>query len=296
MPNLKFFTTDANKTPNHPKLMLANIEAIKHLGGSGVAGDIRDFVIKKYQVSKKEQLLAQPSDPRSRLEYYLGWGREYLKRSNDLGIERRLWKLTEQGREIQNIAHTELSLTNAKETIAIEDRARRDARREPVVNAVVDEIPPYDVWKSDLLKIVKDITPSAFERLCQHLLRAKDFINVELSRKGADGGIDGTGILHENLLSRKICFQCKRWKGGIDVTKIRDFRGAIDGRATHGLFITTSYFTDPATKEATRDGAVLIDLIDGDLLCDLLKETSLGVTTSPDGQIITPNPDYFNSI
>ncbi len=277
--------------------MLANIEAIKHLGGSGVAGDIRDFVIKKYQVSKKEKLLPQPSDPRSRLEYYLGWGREYLKRSEDLTkSNNNVWTLTEKGRAIENETHTTESLVIAKRTIATEDRARREERREPVLNAAVDKIPPYDVWKFDLLKIVKGITPNAFERLCQHLLRAKGFINVELSKRGPDGGIDGTGILRKNLLSHKICFQCKRWQKGVGVKEIRDFRGAMDGRATHGLFITTSHFTDHATKEATRDGALLIDLIDGDLLCDLLKEISLGVTTSPDEQTITIDPNKFNNI
>ncbi len=70
----------------------------------------------------------------------------------------------------------------------------------------------------------------------------------------------------------------------------------MNGRAGQGLFITTSHFTDPATEEATRDGALLIDLIDGDLLCDLLKETSLGVETSSDQQTITIDHNYFNTI
>jgi len=59
--------------------------------------------------------------------------------------------------------------------------------------------------------------------------------------------------------------------------QIRDFRGAMQGRADKGLFITTGTFTRDAIREATRDGAPPIDLIDGELLTDKLKELKLGL-------------------
>jgi len=49
------------------------------------------------------------------------------------------------------------------------------------------------------------------------------------------------------------------------------------GRSDKGLFITTGTFTSDAKREATRDGAPAIDLIDGDQLCDLMKQLKLGV-------------------
>jgi restriction system protein len=49
------------------------------------------------------------------------------------------------------------------------------------------------------------------------------------------------------------------------------------GRADKGLFITTGTFTSAAVKEATRDGAPPIDLLDGNELADKLKELRLGV-------------------
>ena len=53
-----------------------------------------------------------------------------------------------------------------------------------------------------------------------------------------------------------------------------------DGRPRRqGVFITTGTFTREAEREATRSGAPPIDLIDGDKLCDLLKEHGLGVGT-----------------
>lgn len=51
------------------------------------------------------------------------------------------------------------------------------------------------------------------------------------------------------------------------------------GRSDKGLLITTGTFTPDAKREATRDGAPAIDLIDGDRLCDLLRELKLGVRT-----------------
>ena len=61
--------------------------------------------------------------------------------------------------------------------------------------------------------------------------------------------------------------------------EIRDFRGAMVGRADKGLFITTGSFTPAAVKEATRDGAPPIDLVDGDELAEKLKELALGIKT-----------------
>ncbi len=80
-----------------------------------------------------------------------------------------------------------------------------------------------------------------------------------------------------NLISFQVLFQCKRWKGSVGSEVVRNFRGAMQGRADKGLVITTGAFTAEARKEATRDGAPAIDLIDGEALCVLLKELRLGV-------------------
>jgi restriction system protein len=49
------------------------------------------------------------------------------------------------------------------------------------------------------------------------------------------------------------------------------------GRTDKGLIITSGNFTPEAKREATRDGAPAIDLMDGDALCDLLKKLGIGV-------------------
>jgi Restriction endonuclease len=134
-------------------------------------------------------------------------------------------------------------------------------------------------WQDLLLDCLLKMTPSAFERLCQKILRESGFIKVDVTGRSGDGGIDGIGVLRLNLLSFHVFFQCKRWKGSVGASTIRDFRGAMVGRADKGLVMTTGTFTADARKEATRDGAPAIDLVDGEDLCDLLKDLRIGVET-----------------
>ena len=142
---------------------------------------------------------------------------------------------------------------------------------------VIEASEPY--WKDSLLDSLKKLSSDAFERLAQRLLREAGFIKVEVTGKSGDGGIDGIGVLRVKLLSFQVLFQCKRYQGSVGASAIRDFRGAMVGRSDKGLLITTGTFTPDAKREATRDGAPAIDLIDGDQLCDLLRELKLGVRT-----------------
>ena len=117
--------------------------------------------------------------------------------------------------------------------------------------------------------------PDAFERLCRLVLRESGFSKVEVTGRSGDGGIDGAGVLRVNLISFRVRFQCKRYAGSVQVREIRDFRGAMVGRADKGLFMTTGGFTSGAAREAVRDGAPAIDLVDGVALCGLLKRLEL---------------------
>jgi restriction endonuclease Mrr len=133
-------------------------------------------------------------------------------------------------------------------------------------------------WQDRLLECLLKMTPAAFERLCQRILRESGFIKVEVTGRSGDGGIDGIGVLRLNLLSFHVFFQCKRWKGSVGASVIRDFRGAMVGRADKGLVMTTGTFSTDARREATRDGAPAIDLVDGETLCELLKGLKIGVS------------------
>ena len=106
-----------------------------------------------------------------------------------------------------------------------------------------------------LLDLIKSLSPGGFERLSQRLLRESGFQHVSVTGKSGDGGIDGIGTLQVNpFVSFNVLFQCKRYQGAVTPAQVRDFRGAMMGRADKGLIITTGTFTLEAKKEARRDG------------------------------------------
>ena len=150
-------------------------------------------------------------------------------------------------------------------------------------------------WENALLRNLQNIKPDAFERLCQRVLREVGFTRVEVTGRVGDGGIDGAGVLRVRLISFHVMFQCKRYKGPVGAPEIRDFRGAMVGRADKGLFITTGVFTKDAQHEAVRDGAPAIDLVNGRELCELLKNHNLGVSTKT-VQVVTPSAEFFEAI
>ena len=278
------FEIDAESLPDLPGMMLVTIEALKALGKSAATiQELDEKVIELEGVTEAEQAFTLPGDQnRTRVNYYLAWARTYLKRGNALvNSSRGVWTLTESGAAIDGLDET----SAIYKQVAQEERERARAKKRQAAKTVkpdivdpTDEHPEED-WKSSLLAVLGAMPPDAFERLSQRLLREAGFTKVEVRGKSGDGGIDGVGVLRVNLVSFQIYFQCKRWKGSVGAKDIRDFRGALQGRADKGLFITTGTFTSQASDEATRDGAIAIDLIDGDRLCDLLKENGLGVET-----------------
>jgi restriction system protein len=153
-------------------------------------------------------------------------------------------------------------------------------------------------WEDQLLEIVRSIPPAAFERLCQRLLRESGFIHVEVTGRSGDGGIDGKGVVRiGGLLSFHVKFQSKRYKGSVGASAVRDFRGAMDGRADKGLLITTGSFTRDARSEAQRDGARPIDLVDGEELVEKLKQLRIGVGVQQKIiEEVAIYEDYFRSL
>ena len=152
-------------------------------------------------------------------------------------------------------------------------------------------------WQEQLHTILTTkMTPDAFERLTQRLLRESGFVQVEVTGKSGDGGIDGKGIARVNdLLSFHVIFQCKRYQGSVGAGAVRDFRGAMVGRADKGLFLTTGTFSSSAVKEAKRDGAPPIDLVDGNDLILKLRDLGLGVKKTHIERV-TVDADWFDNI
>jgi restriction system protein len=211
---------------------------------------------------------------RTQFEYELAWVRTYLKKVGAVeNSQRGVWRLTPVG-----AAMSSNDLRQVPRRVREMDRKKRAARESSAGEHESDEETELEIfWKDQLLGVLKSLRPDAFERLAQRLLRESGFTKVEVTGRSGDGGIDGTGVLRVNLLSFHVLFQCKRYNGTVGAGVVRDFRGAMVGRADKGLIVTTGTFSPEAKREATRDGAPAIDLLDGEALCDLLKDLRIGV-------------------
>lgn len=263
--------------PPFDAFMQPIIDRLKAHGRSMTIQEMVDDVSTHMGLSDEVRAVTHGKWNELAVAYRIAWARSYLKKMGALdNSSRGVWSLTQKGAamspdEIASVKRDVRMLRVAdKETKTVELNLE-DAQREIIPAEVQGD------WKDQLMALLLALDPGTFERLCQRLLREFGFIKVEVTGKSGDGGIDGTGVLRVNLLSFHVLFQCKRYAGSVGAGAVRDFRGAMVGRTDKGLIITTGTFTADARREATRDGAPAIDLVDGDSLCDLLKDRRLGV-------------------
>jgi restriction system protein len=276
--------------PSHKDLFNPLLEALHDLGGSGAIDEITQKVIELEDISDEvADRLHSEGGSRTELEYRLAWARTYLKKYGLLDNPKRgVWIIRPEVTDVKEVNPDEVAREVRKQDQEEgEDAAETDTTGSEEVQS----------WKDDLHEVLtEELEPDAFERLTRRLLRQSGFIQVEVTQRSSDGGIDGTGIIQLNgLLSFHVVFQCKRYQGSVSVGKVRDFRGAMVGRADKGLLITTGTFTQKAKQEATRDGATPIDLIDGDDLIVMLKDLGLGVETEM-VEKVSIDREWFQSI
>lgn len=285
--------------PTYDRLIWPVVLCLRALGGSATLATIEEALVRSEHFSEAQQTVIHGKGPKSEIFYRMQWALTYLKTvgasdSNGRGTH---W-LTDVGQRL-----TESEATQIPTRV----RAARPARRRKMSvkesfgeelgaqsrQAVADTL-DEDRWKEDLTNVLFAMSPPAFERLCQRLLVESGFTKVEVTGRSGDGGIDGTGVLRiGGLLSFQVLFQCKRYRGSVGSEEIRNFRGAMVGRSDKGLLLTTGTFTADARREATRDGAPPLDLIDGDQLCDLLRERNIGVRPVTRIEV---DPEFFESI
>jgi restriction system protein len=291
---LKMEVMNKDEVPKYHQLMNPLLAALHELGGSGSIGEISEAVITNLNLP--EDVMEIPHNPeksnQTEIEYRLAWARTYLKKFGILDNSGRgIWIIVPEKRDALKVDPHHVVRT--VRDITKRERALRDAEE-----SESEEIPEeVRSWRARLHHILtQEIAPDAFERLTKRLLRESGFVQVEVTGKLGDGGIDGKGIIRiSGMLSFHVVFQCKKYQGAVSSGHIRDFRGAMVGRADKGLMITTGTFTRDAVKEATRDGAPPIDLVDGDQLADKLKELELGVKTEI-VEKVSVDASWFQSI
>lgn len=280
----------SEQIPTYQDLLWPTLKALEKKGGSASNEELSEVVAKEMGLS--DEILDAPHNdgPLSKVDYRAAWARTHLKMIGAVeNSDRGVWAITDLGRHLE-------SERQVRQLVKQKKTEYRKARRQAA--SLIDDgdeaISEGANWEEELLSILRQLDPSAFERLCQRLLRESGFTKVEVTGRSGDGGIDGAGVLRINLLSFHVRFQSKRYSGSVGSGEVRDFRGAMVGRADKGLLITTGRFTKEAEREAVRDGAPAIDLIDGAELCRLLKALKLGVRTETVEQVHLIGEFFFS--
>ena len=282
---------DRPQIPTTTELFNPTLAAIRALGGSATIAEIENRVAADLGLPEDVTQVPHGRGSATELAYRLGWARTHLKNYGMLDNSARgVWSFTPKGEN-----------TSAVDPIEVvrfaQDRHRQqtdDSTPGPGPQPADFPDAEADSWREALLESLLNMPPAAFERLCSRLLRESGFEEVEVTGRPGDGGIDGRGLIRlSGLISFSVVFQCKRYSGSVGPGEVQAFQGAVQGQADRGMFLTTGTFTRSARQTATRPGAIPIDLIDGELLLDKLKELGLGVSTRT---VVDVDTDWFNAL
>jgi restriction system protein len=259
------------KGPQFVRFFQPVLDALQELGGSGRPDEVVDFIVDKLELSENERTETIASGE-LRVTKNINWARFYLARAGFIDASTRgVWSLTGVG-QTSKLSHEQaIQVFNEVHKQYVSNRKQKKNHSENV-KFVEIEIPEDIDHRTELMNILLGLSPDGFERLCQRLLRESGFEKVEVTGRSGDGGLDGIGVLQVNpFVSFKVLFQCKRYKGSVNPSQVRDFRGTMQGRADKGIILTTGTFTTEAKKEASRDGVPPIELVDGDKLMDMFE-------------------------
>lgn len=254
------------------------LDALRELGGSGKPREVCDLIAERQGLSDKK-LEETLKSGQTRYYNQVHWARQYLVWENLLdGSTRGVWSLTPLG--YKTFLDTPAGHKVFLKWVKVHASARKkveDVRSEGAVPTEVEVVADTD-HKFLLLELLRKVTPEGFERICARLLRESGFEKVTVTGGPKDEGIDGLGILQVNpFVSFKVLFQCKRYKGSVSRAQVGDFRNAMLGRADKGIIMTTGTFTADARREADRDGAPPVELVDGEKLVEMFERVNLGL-------------------
>ena len=255
------------------------LDALRKLGGSGSPDEVAEQVATDLKMSDEARNELLPSGG-LRYRTNIAWARFYLVQEGLLDSSKRgVWSLTERGRTCHLTLQQAGAIFTKWVKVFDEKRRAKASLAEPLAEQVAERSTALsNDFRAEAMQILLALPPSGFERLAQRLLRESGVHAGRRYRPKRRWRIDGYGTLQVNaLVSFKVLFQCKRYAKSVSPSHVRDFRGAMSGRADKGIMVTTGTFSAEARREAVRDGAPPIELIDGEKLLDMLEALELGL-------------------
>ncbi len=283
---------DRTNLPSYREFMLPTLRAVAKLGGSARTSEITGELITALGITDEMLTLRYNDRDKVIVIDRMDWGRSYAKLGGALDSPKRgLFLLTAFGREIVTLPDAD-AVARCMEIDRIVRENRRRGKRaeaaEPDPDAAtgddtVDEDQSDESWKAQLLHRLHCLSPTGFEEFVIYLLRT---FGMELTRVGGSGdeGIDGIGLAPiSEVLSSRVAVQAKRYEPSTSISRdaVALFqRDASAAGAERAVFVTLGRFTEPARKAATV-ATPTVNLIDGDRLCELVRQQEIGIKILP---------------
>lgn len=259
------------------------VEALREMNGFAKASAVKQWIADTLTSKGIEVPAINLASGASKFTNDIQWARMYLVNAGVLEpVEiagRGNWKLTEKGKEIaldQKTAQKIYDSSAAKGTVAESENTAAPGEDDKQASLSAS-------WETDLRDQLRSMTPRGFEVFCARLMGVSG-IDARSTGQSGDGGIDGEGELAVGgfgLVKMRVAWQCKQYKGqGVTPKEVREFRGAINGRADYGIFFTTSSFSTQAISEAGKLGVIPVQLVDLQELIKLMGASGVGVKAS----------------
>ena len=283
-----------HSVPKWHEMVRATLASLRKRGGVASNQEIEADVVAEMNLSEEAAAELHGKGPQTKVAYNATWTRTLLGKIGAIepaaGPKTRqgVWTLTAKGRDVEWAeSRAETEAKAAYRRLREESKQKKGQESARTARAEEEQSAPAspetgddgaeDFWKTELMEVLLQLDPAAFERLCQRLLHATGIEDLVVQGGSGDGGSDGTGRLKVGLVSFQVAFQAKRWKGTVGPDVVRQMQGSMTSDVDHGIAITTGYFSRSAKDQAKAPGAKQVELVDGERLCDLLDEHGLGV-------------------
>lgn len=279
---------------------------------------IRDVVKKladEFNLTEEERTALLPSGTQKTFSNRVNWAKSYLKQAGLVEITKRgYFKITKRGLDVlkDHIGRIDVGYLDQFEEFKLfrEGSRIKNTSEENELNNLIESTPDEVLRKahnditvslaSDLLEKVRNSSPEFFEKLIVQILLAMGYggSSEEAGRALGQSGDDGVdGVIDQDPLGvDQIYVQAKRYQEGNNISPaaIRDFFGALSlKKASKGIFVTTSNFSQAASQTAHDLGARIV-LINGNQLAKLMIRYNVGCREEEAFVIKKVDEDFFD--
>lgn len=298
--------------PDYQSIMLPLLK----LAATNPAGELSlqetiNTLGEKLGLTEEERRHLLPSGRQYTFVNRVGWAATYMRKAGLLETTRRgFFKISQRGLDVVAKNPPTINVKFLEQfSEFVEFKSIRNERNDGASDEVAETRTPEESLESEYQKIrnnlasqllerIKQASPAFFEKLVVELLVKMGYGGSRSDAgkavgKSGDGGIDG--IIKEDRLGLDVIYiQAKRWDGNtVGRRDVQQFAGALQGqRASKGIFLTTSKFTNEAHEYVSKIGSKIV-LIDGEQLAQLMIDHNVGVSLSTTYEIKRIDSDYF---